>query len=61
MASSTVAASFATNVSKIPGRSSIPEEAVGNPHHVVKRGKVVKFKNPYPSWSNPNIFRHYVW
>lgn len=54
-------APFATAVSKIPGRSSIPDEAVGNPHHVLRNGAVVKFKNPYPSWRDPPIFKHYVW
>lgn len=54
-------APFATAVSKIPGRSSIPDEAVGNPHHVLRNGAVVKFKNPYPSWQDPPILKHYVW
>jgi N-acyl-phosphatidylethanolamine-hydrolysing phospholipase D len=60
MATSSLAP-FATAVSKIPGRSSIPDEAVGNPHHVLRNGAVVKFKNPYPSWRDPPIFKHYVW
>lgn len=45
-----------TAVSKIPGRSALPDEAVSNPHHLLKRGSVVGFKNPYPSCaSSPNF------
>jgi L-ascorbate metabolism protein UlaG (beta-lactamase superfamily) len=43
-----------TSVTKIPGRTNIPDEAASNPHHVLKRsGALAGFKNPYPSWSNP--------
>lgn len=45
-----------TAVSKIPGRSALPDEAVSNPHHRLKRGSVIGFKNPYPSCaSNPSF------
>lgn len=48
--------SATTVVNKIPGRSDLPDEAVSNPHHVLKRGSVVGFKNPYPSHSfSPNF------
>ncbi|KAK7426568.1 hypothetical protein QQZ08_006898 [Neonectria magnoliae] len=54
-----------TLVSKIPGRSTLPEDATSNPHHLVKRGEVVGFKNPYPSWSHNvglgTILRRVVW
>ena len=53
--------SFTTHVTKIPGRSSLPEDATSNPHHVIKNGTVVKFKNPYPSWKDPQILRHFFW
>jgi len=52
---------FTTHVTKIPGRSSLPEDAASNPHHVVKNGNLVKFKNPYASWKDPQIFRHFLW
>ncbi|PHH82937.1 hypothetical protein CDD82_4260 [Ophiocordyceps australis] len=42
-----------SSVSKIPGRSNLPAEAASNPHHIVKRGTVTGFRNPYPSYSNP--------
>ncbi|KAI8680196.1 Lactamase-B domain-containing protein [Fusarium keratoplasticum] len=52
-------------VSKIPGRSTIPAEAASNPHHEIKRGTVVGFKNPYPSWSGApgfgTMLRRVVW
>ncbi|KLP04573.1 Zn-dependent hydrolase (beta-lactamase superfamily) [Fusarium fujikuroi] len=45
-----------TAVSKIPGRSALPDEAVSNPHHLLKRGSLVGFKNPYPSHAyTPNF------
>lgn len=57
--------SYATTVSKIAGRSKIPEEASSNPHHIIKGGTVSGFKNPYPSWSNPvnfwSIVKNVVW
>ncbi|KAF4990139.1 hypothetical protein FGRMN_8667 [Fusarium graminum] len=53
---SAAAAAATTAVSKIPGRSDLPEEAISNPHHVLKSGSVVGFKNPYPSHSfSPNF------
>lgn len=67
MSSTTIAASISstTAVSKIPGRSTLPEDATSNPHHLVKRGEVVGFKNPYPSWSHSvgfsTILRRVVW
>lgn len=58
-------AAYSTNVAKILGRSTIPEEAASNPHHQVKNGAVVGFKNPYPSYSNPvnfgTIMRRVIW
>lgn len=54
-------AGFSTHVSKIPGRSSIPEDATTNPHHVVKKGTLKGFKNPYPSYQEPNILKYVVW
>ncbi|KAF7547900.1 hypothetical protein G7Z17_g7405 [Cylindrodendrum hubeiense] len=65
--STTTAASISstTAVSKIPGRSTIPDDATSNPHHLIKRGEVVGFKNPYPSWSHSvgfgTILRRVVW
>lgn len=57
--------SYSTAVSKIPGRSSLPDEATLNPHHIIKAGRVSGFKNPYPSWSNPanltSILKNVVW
>lgn len=45
-----------TAVSKIPGRTALPDEAVSNPHHLLKRGSLVGFKNPYPSHAySPNF------
>jgi hypothetical protein len=45
-----------TAVSKIPGRTALPDEAVSNPHHLLKRGSLVGFKNPYPSHTySPNF------
>lgn len=54
---------YTTSVSKIAGRSSIPDDALSNPHHVTrdKSGTVTKFKNPYDSWAAPDILRHVVW
>lgn len=56
---------YSTSVSKIPGRSKLPEEASSNPHHIIKGGTVSGFKNPYPSWSNPpnffSILKSVVW
>ncbi|KAF7544982.1 hypothetical protein G7046_g9664 [Stylonectria norvegica] len=55
----------ASAVAKLIGRSTIPDEAASNPHHILKGGAVVGFKNPYPSWSNPpslgSILRTVVW
>ncbi|KAL7788191.1 beta-lactamase superfamily domain-containing protein [Trichoderma ceciliae] len=49
--------SSSTTVTKIPGRTNIPQEAISNPHHIVKSsGSISGFKNPYPSWSNPPSF-----
>ena len=50
---SSSSSSYSTRVSRIPGRSSIPEEAVSNPHHVMKHGTRKGFKNPYPSCGVP--------
>ncbi|RFU80265.1 nape-hydrolyzing phospholipase d [Trichoderma arundinaceum] len=55
-----------TSVTKIQGRTNIPEEAASNPHHVVKRGGHISgFKNPYPSWSNApgfaSVFGSVIW
>lgn len=49
---------YSTSVNRIPGRSSVPEEALTNPHHVVKGkgGEVVGFRNPYPSYVDPQTF-----
>lgn len=56
---------YSTSVSKIAGRSKLPEEAASNPHHIIKGGTVSGFKNPYPSWSNPpnllSIFKSVIW
>ncbi|KAK5987781.1 Metal-dependent hydrolase lscR [Cladobotryum mycophilum] len=56
---------YTTTVTKLPGRSNIPEEAVSNPHHVIKRGTVSGFRNPYPSWSSAasfmTMFKKVVW
>jgi hypothetical protein len=56
-------ASYTTSVSKIPGRSSIPEDAASNPHHIVKgKNRVVTgFKNPYPSYKDPDVLKHVIW
>ncbi|CAG9988460.1 unnamed protein product [Clonostachys byssicola] len=56
-------ASYTTSVSKIPGRSSIPEDAVSNPHHIVKgkNGVVTGFRNPYPSYKDPDVLKHVIW
>ncbi|KAM4063136.1 beta-lactamase superfamily protein [Hirsutella rhossiliensis] len=55
----------AMTVSKVPGRTNMPDEAASNPHYVVKRGVVKGFKNPYPSFSNSvgfvSLFRNVVW
>ncbi|KAF4963912.1 hypothetical protein FZEAL_10907, partial [Fusarium zealandicum] len=64
-ASSKTSLSVATLVSKIPGRTSIPEDAVSNPHHQMKRGAVVGFKNPYPSYTGApgfgTMLRRIIW
>ncbi|TFA97659.1 N-acyl-phosphatidylethanolamine-hydrolyzing phospholipase D [Trichoderma ghanense] len=55
-----------TSVTKIPGRTNIPDEAASNPHHVLKRsGALAGFQNPYPSWSNPvgfaSMLQNVIW
>lgn len=40
-------AAYSTAVSRIHGRSNIPDEAASNPHHVLKGGTVAGFKNPH--------------
>ncbi|KIE03803.1 hypothetical protein MAJ_00334, partial [Metarhizium majus ARSEF 297] len=64
-AGASTTSSYSTVVSKIPGRSSLPDEATLNPHHIIKAGRVSGFKNPYPSWSNPanltSILKNVVW
>ncbi|EFZ02426.1 beta-lactamase superfamily protein [Metarhizium robertsii] len=64
-AGASTTSSYSTAVSKIPGRSSLPDEAALNPHHIIKAGRVSGFKNPYPSWSNPanltSILKNVVW
>jgi hypothetical protein len=45
---------YSTTVSTAEG--TVPSDAVGKPHHVVKNGRLRKFRNPYASWgtgSNP--------
>jgi N-acyl-phosphatidylethanolamine-hydrolysing phospholipase D len=60
MAASTTA--YTSYVSKIPGRSNMPDEASSNPHHVANgRGKITGFRNPYPSWRAPAVFTHLLW
>ncbi|KAG6017086.1 hypothetical protein E4U43_002304 [Claviceps pusilla] len=70
MASASASASAptcSTRVTKIPGRSRLPDEAASNPHHIIKKGDttVSGFKNPYPSWSGPvglwSFFRNVGW
>ena len=34
----------------------MPEEARSNPHHVVKRGKTVRFQNLHPSFAHELVF-----
>ncbi|KAG6008884.1 hypothetical protein E4U21_003696 [Claviceps maximensis] len=66
-AASTSALIYSTRVTKIAGRSRLPDEATSNPHHIIKRRgtRVSGFKNPYPSWSNPpgfwSILRNVIW
>lgn len=38
------------NVTVVP--SSRPDDAVGNPHHILKNGAIKGFRNTYPSWSD---------
>lgn len=61
----TTSPAYSTLVTKIPGRSKLPNEAASNPHHIIKGGTLSGFKNPYPSYSNPagfwSIFRNIVW
>jgi hypothetical protein len=45
------ATASASVVSKTP-RRNIPQDALSNPHHVTRNGKLVRFKNPYPSFSH---------
>lgn len=47
---------YSTAVEKLPAPSSIPDEAVSKPHHVLSGQKIKGFKNPYPSYSNPVNF-----
>ncbi|KJZ74591.1 hypothetical protein HIM_05941 [Hirsutella minnesotensis 3608] len=64
-ASTSTSSTYEMTVAKVQGRLSMPEEAESKPHYVLKRGSVVKFRNPYPSYSNSNgprsIFRNVVW
>ncbi|KAG5915571.1 hypothetical protein E4U42_008007, partial [Claviceps africana] len=61
------AAARPTRVTKIPGRTRLPDEATANPHHVLAKDgtTVAGFRNPYPSWSNPpglwSMLRNVVW
>ncbi|KAH6608813.1 nape-hydrolyzing phospholipase d [Trichoderma cornu-damae] len=57
---------YSSAVVTMPDRSNMPDEAVSNPHHVVKSsGSLSGFRNPYPSWSNPagfaSILGNVVW
>ncbi|KAG5914443.1 hypothetical protein E4U53_004644, partial [Claviceps sorghi] len=65
--SASTSAACPTRVTKIPGRSRLPDEAAANPHHVLNKAgtAVASFKNPYPSWSNPpglwSMLRNVFW
>lgn len=51
-------------VTKIPQRTNLPKEAESNPHHVTSGGnkdRVVKFKNPYPSYGPLRPFSQIIW
>lgn len=48
---------YSTQVKKTEGRSNLPAEAEDNPHHVVKGGKVVGFRNPCPSFADIQVFK----
>lgn len=39
-------------VSKVTG-APIPEDAVSNPHHILKGDVIAKFMNPHPSFADP--------
>jgi hypothetical protein len=46
---------YSSTVSSVEG--PMPEDALSKPHHVVKNGRLRKFKNIYPSWgSGANLF-----
>ena len=49
---------MSTSVTKIPGKPNDPE---ANLHHVIKNGRITGFKNPYPSYTPPEVFRHAFW
>ena len=44
---------------------SMPQDGADKIHHVVKRGRVTGFKNPYPSWGKGNgladVFYAAIW
>ncbi|RCI10068.1 hypothetical protein L249_8546 [Ophiocordyceps polyrhachis-furcata BCC 54312] len=53
-----------TTVSKLP-LSSVPDDAASKPHHMIKRGALSGFRNPYPSYPASigfgTILRNVVW
>lgn len=56
---------YTSTISTSGASPSMPEDAASKPHHVVKNGQVVKFKNPYPSYGNGIEFSvmwsHLLW
>ncbi|KAF4122120.1 L-ascorbate metabolism protein UlaG, beta-lactamase superfamily [Geosmithia morbida] len=52
---------YSTQVRKTEGRTNLPKEAESNPHHVKKGGKVVGFRNPYPSFADIQVFSAILW
>lgn len=49
---------YSSNVAKILPPTNVPEVAHGKPHHVVKSGRVVGYKNPHASYDPPHPWEH---
>ena len=60
-AGAAAAEAVASAVTKLPRTSAkIPADAESNPHHVVQNGRIAHFRNPYPSYKPPDVWKYVI-